>query len=79
MKQITDTIYKANTNCFIVRKSDNFIMGEEIDLGSADSIDNYEDQPYTEESYNQFYESLGIEPPKHEEENEETSQEESQS
>ncbi len=77
MKQIDERIYKANTNCFIVRKSDNFIMGEEIDLGTADSIDNYEDQPYTEESYNQFYESLGIEPPKHEEENEETSQEES--
>lgn len=79
MKQITDTIYKADKGCFIIRKSDNFIMGEDIDLGSADSIDNYEDQPYTEESYNQFYESLGIEPPKHEEENEETSQEESQS
>lgn len=79
MIQLNERIYKADKGCFIVRKVDNFIMGEEIDLGTADSIDNYEDQPYTEESYNQFYESLGIEPSKHEEENEETSQEESQS
>ncbi len=79
MKQIDERHYKANKYCFIVRKSDNFIMGEDIDLGSADSIDNYEDQPYTEESYNQFYESLGLEPPKHEKENEEENQEESQS
>ncbi len=77
MIQLNENIYKANEGCFIVRKSDNFIMGEDIDLGSADSIDNYEDQPYTKESYKEFYESLGIEPPKHEEENEETSQEES--
>jgi hypothetical protein len=39
-------------------------MGEEIDLGSADSIENYKDEPYTEESYKEFYESIGIEPPK---------------
>lgn len=77
MIQLNENIYKANKGCFIVRIADNFIMGEEIDLGSADSIDNYEDQPYTEESYKEFYESLGIEPPKYEEENEETSQEES--
>ena len=61
MKQIENTnIYKADEGCFIVRKSDNFIMGEEIDLGSADSIENYEDQPYTEESYKEFYNNLGI-------------------
>lgn len=58
--------YYADEGCFIVRKSDNFIMGEEIDLGSADSIDNYKDEPYTEESYKAFYESIGIEPPKKE-------------
>ena len=62
MKQIENTsIYKADEGCFIVRKEDNFIMGEEIDLGSADSIENYEDQPYTEESYKEFYNNLGIE------------------
>lgn len=52
-------IYKAEKGCFIVRKVDGFIMGESIDLGSADSIDNYEDKAYTEESYREFYISLG--------------------
>lgn len=61
-------IYKADEGCFIIRKSDNFIMGEEIVLGSADSIDNYEDRAYTEESYRQFYERLGIDIPVKEEE-----------
>ena len=61
MKHIENTsIYKADEGCFIVRKEDNFIMGEDIDLGSADSIDNYKDEQYTEESYKQFYESIGI-------------------
>jgi hypothetical protein len=64
MKHIENTsIYKADEGCFIVRKSDNFIMGEDIDLGSADSIENYEDEPYTEESYKEFYESLGMKVP----------------
>lgn len=56
--------YYAEDGKFIVRKSDGFIMGEGIDLGSSDSIDNYEEQPYTEESYNEFYESLSL-PNKH--------------
>lgn len=52
--------YQADKGCFIVRKSDQVIMGEAIDLGSADSIENYEDQPYTEESYREFYTSIGV-------------------
>lgn len=65
MKQKENTsIYKAEEGCFIVRKADGFIMGEDIDLGSADSIDNYEDKEYTEESYKEFYESIGMEVPK---------------
>ena len=60
MKQISERIYQANEGCFIVRKVDDFIMGESIDLGSADSIDNYEDRPFTEESYKEFYESIGV-------------------
>ena len=60
MKQISERIYQANEGCFIVRKADDFIMGESIDLGSADSIDNYEDRQFTEESYKEFYESIGI-------------------
>jgi hypothetical protein len=61
MKHIENTsIYKAEEGCFIVRKADGFIMGESIDLGSADSIDNYEDKEYTEEEYNEFNEKYGI-------------------
>ena len=36
--------YAADEGCFIVRKSDQKIMGEAIDLGSDDNIENYEDQ-----------------------------------
>lgn len=61
MKHIENTsIYKAEEGCFIVRKADGFIMGENIDLGSADSINNYEDKKYTEEEYKEFYKSIGI-------------------
>lgn len=61
MKKIEDTSrYKAEEGCFIVRKADGFIMGEDIDLGSADSIDNYEDREYTEEEREEFYKSVGI-------------------
>ena len=63
MKHIENTsIYKADEGCFIVRKEDNFIMGEDIDLGSADNIENYKDEQYTEESYKEFYKSIGILP-----------------
>lgn len=64
MKQLSDNIYRANEGCFIIRKSDDFIMGESIDLGSSDSIDDYTDSPYTEESYKEFYESIGVILPK---------------
>lgn len=60
MLQKTETRYKADKGCFIVRKSDQVIMGEVIDLGSDDSVENYEDQPYTDESYREFYASIGI-------------------
>ena len=60
MKHVDGSRFKAEEGCFIVRKADNFIMGEDIDIGSADSLDNYEDQPYTEESYKEFYESIGM-------------------
>lgn len=43
------------------RKEDDFIMGEAIDLGLSDSIDNYKDVPFTEDSYKEFYESIGVE------------------
>lgn len=56
--------YYAEDGMFIVRKEDNFIMGEDIDLGSADNIDNYTEEPYTDESYEEFYKSIGMESPK---------------
>lgn len=64
-----DNMYYAEAGNFIVRKSDNFIMGENIDLGSSDSIENYEEQPYTEESYREFYDSFGIDLPSDDENN----------
>lgn len=67
MRQINEHLYEADSGCFIVRKEDNFIMGEAIDLGSSDSIDNYKDVPFTEDSYKEFYESIGVETPQTEE------------
>lgn len=57
-------MYYAEEGNFIVRKEDNFIMGEDICLGETDNIENYKEEPYTEESYNAFYESIGMESPK---------------
>lgn len=59
MKQ-KGNIYTSEPGKLIVRVSDNFIMGDAIDLGSADSIENYEEQEFTEEEINAFWESLGI-------------------
>jgi hypothetical protein len=52
--------YIAEEGKLIVRKADNFIMGPDIDLGSADNIDNYEEKSFTEEEMKAFYESAGI-------------------
>ena len=60
MTKIDEVRDKANEGCFILRNSDNFIMGESICLGDADNASNYHDEPYTEESYKEFYENLGI-------------------
>lgn len=49
------TKYIAEQGNFIVRKYDNFIMGEEIDLGINDKIKNYKEKAYTEEEYKEFY------------------------
>ena len=61
MKKVNEHFYEAEEGCFIVRKEDDFIMGEAIDLGVLDSIDNYKDVPFTEDSYKEFYESIGVE------------------
>ena len=62
--QENTSIYTAEDGKLIVRKADNFIMGPSIDLGSADSIDNYEEKEFTEEEMKEFYESVGMESPK---------------
>lgn len=54
MKQ-EGNIYKAEEGKLIVRKSDDFIMGPDIDLGSADTIDNYEERDFSEEEIKEFY------------------------
>lgn len=60
MIQIDNFRYNAEEGNFILRKSDDYIMGESICLGDADTIDNYKEEPYTEESYKEFYASVGI-------------------
>jgi len=54
-----NNLYKADNGKLIVRKSDGFIMGDMIDLGSIDSIENYEEREFTEEQINEFKESVG--------------------
>ena len=35
-------------------------MGTDIDLGSADSIENYEEREYTQEEYDAYCKKVGI-------------------
>ena len=60
MKQ-KDNLYKAEEGKLIVRISDDFVMGPEIDLGSADSIENYEERDFSKEEIEQLYKEWGIE------------------
>lgn len=53
MKQ-EGNIYTADEGKLIVRKSDDFIMGVSIDLGSADSIDNYEEREFPQDVIDQY-------------------------
>ena len=52
-------MYYASDGKLIVRKSDGFIMGTCICLGSADSIQNYEERTFTEEAIRDFNERVG--------------------
>ena len=56
-----DNLYKAEEGKLIVRISDDFVMGPEIDLGSADSIENYEERDFSKEEIEQLYKEWGIE------------------
>ena len=53
-------LYKAGEGKLIVRKADDFIMGDIIDLGSEDNIDNYEEREFSKEEIKAFFESVGI-------------------
>lgn len=65
MKHIEGSrLYKADDGKFIVRLSDEKIMGDGIDLGENDSIENYQEVEYTEESRKEFFESIGMCDPK---------------
>lgn len=58
MKNIGGSRYSAGEGSLIVRKSDNFVMGKTIDLGSEDSIDNYEEKLFTKEELDAFEEEF---------------------
>jgi len=51
-------LYRADEGRLFVRKSDGFVMGDGIDLGVADSIDNYEEREFTPEEIEAFLESV---------------------
>lgn len=60
------SLYAADDGKMFVRRSDGFIMGDGIDMGLNDSIDNYEERPFTEEERAAFWESMGVDDPKRE-------------
>ena len=55
------SLYLADDGKMFVRKSDNFIMGDGIDIGINDSIENYEEKAFTEEEISCFWKSIGME------------------
>lgn len=57
-------LYEADEGKMIVRKADGFVMGDGIDLGVNDSIDNYEEREFTDEERAEFWESIGMDDPK---------------
>lgn len=58
------SLYEADNGKMFVRKTDGFIMGDGIDLGISDSIDNYEEREFSEEERAAFWESIGMKDPK---------------
>lgn len=58
------SLYEADNGKMFVRKSDGLIMGDGIDLGISDSIDNYEERVFTEEERAAFWASIGMKDPK---------------
>ena len=52
-------IYIADEGSLIIRKENNFIMGDRIYLSASDSIKNYEQKIFTREKIKSFWESIG--------------------
>lgn len=52
-------LYRADEGLVLVRRSDGFVMGDALDLGVADSIDNYEERSLTEEELSAYMASTG--------------------
>lgn len=48
MFKVNETTYEAQKGCFVVRTSDDKIMGTKIELDESDSIDNYKEVEYLE-------------------------------
>lgn len=48
-------LYYAHEGNLIVRKRDGFVMGDCICLGSADHIENYAEEAFSEEDLRAFY------------------------
>lgn len=48
-------IYTADAGKLIVRKVDDFVMGDIIDLGTEDDIANYEERAFSEEEIAEFF------------------------
>ena len=53
------SLYEADDGKMLVRKSDGSIMGDGIDLGISDTIENYEERDFTDEERAAFWESSG--------------------
>jgi hypothetical protein len=58
------SLYEADDGKMFVRISDGSIMGDGLDLGVEDTIDNYEERTFTEEERAAFWESVGMDDPK---------------
>lgn len=57
-------LYEAEDGKMIIQVSDGKIMGDGIDLGVNDTIDNYDEREFTEEERAEFWRSIGMDDPK---------------
>ena len=53
-------MYYAEQGKLIVRKEDNFVMGDAICLGETDDIKKYEERAFSEDEIAAFNERVGV-------------------